>query len=105
MGFISVYYDDGIMRKDVVIQLDAQSVLSFIEENPAYRLSNQGIQTREVHEWENLRFGSPPEIAIAKALDKAGVLFLTNSPVRLGKPDKRKKLFPDFLVCQKGKWE
>jgi hypothetical protein len=64
------------------------------------------IKDREIYYWDNLRFRSPPEIAIAQVLNEYEVLFLPNCMARLGspKPDERKNREADFLVCFDGKW-
>jgi hypothetical protein len=54
---------------------------------------------------EGQKFSSLPEVAIAKALDKAGVMYFPNCLVRVGLPGmKRENKYPDFLITHKGKW-
>jgi len=67
---------------------------------------NQGvpIQDKPRYTWEYLFFRSPVEIAIAKSLDKCGILFLPNCATRLGLPNSRENREADFLVCYDGKW-
>jgi hypothetical protein len=67
---------------------------------------NQGvpIQDKPRYTWEYLFFRSPVEIAIAKSLDKSGVLFLPNCASRLGLSNSRENREADFLVCLDGKW-
>jgi hypothetical protein len=67
---------------------------------------NQGvpIQDKPRYTWEYLFFRSPVEIAIAKSLDKRGVLFLPNCMSRLGLPSSRENREADFLVCCDSKW-
>jgi very-short-patch-repair endonuclease len=51
-----------------------------------------------------LSFRSKTEREIAKALDRANVVFAPNAKVRLGvTADHRQTLEPDFLVCCDGK--
>ena len=70
-------------------------------------ITNQGI-TREGETfllWKNLRFRSPPEVAIATALEKRHVLFLPNCMGRLTRLDGiRTNNAADFLVCHQGYW-
>jgi hypothetical protein len=55
-------------------------------------------------EWEGLSFRSKTEREIAKALDRASVIFTPNAKVRLGvTPDHRQTMEPDFLVVCEGK--
>ncbi|MEA5577269.1 pentapeptide repeat-containing protein, partial [Anabaena sp. UHCC 0451] len=61
--------------------------------------NNKGVYT-----WERLRFRSKPEIKIAEALDRAGVLFIPNSSARLNTTTGRGNKEPDFLICYNGKW-
>ncbi len=53
--------------------------------------------------WNGLNFRSQSEHLIAEALERAKVMFLPNSRVRLGTV-KRGTMEPDFLICHKGKW-
>ncbi|MEH1953643.1 pentapeptide repeat-containing protein [Nostoc sp.] len=71
------------------------------------QISNQGILFNpkwRLYTWEGLRYRSKSEIEIAKALDRAGVLFIPNSLARLNSPEGRRNLEPDFIVCHQGKW-
>lgn len=69
---------------------------------------NQCIPIKEgkIYYWDNLRFRSPHEVAIAKALNEYEVLFLPNCMARLGSPntDEQKNREADFWVCCDGKW-
>lgn len=51
-----------------------------------------------------MRFRSESEIRIARALDKAAVLFLPNCRARLGVGAERTNREADFLICKAGKW-
>jgi hypothetical protein len=53
--------------------------------------------------WERLRFAHDDEVAIARALDVAGVAFLPNCAIRLGEQKGRKNKAPDFVVLANGK--
>jgi hypothetical protein len=63
--------------------------------------TNQGVNAR--HRWNDLRFRSQPEIKIAEALDKAGVLFYPNCKARISTPLGREGKETDFLVFYQGK--
>lgn len=69
----------------------------------ASKYSNQAIDYwREgVIVWEDLRFRSSEELAIAQALNAAGALFLPNSKARVGAVGKRKSIEADFVVYHK----
>ena len=64
--------------------------------------SNQGSNADL--QWENLNFRSHAEIQIAKALDRAGVLFYPNCRCRLNITIGRGNRESDFLVFHQGKW-
>jgi hypothetical protein len=65
------------------------------------QVSNQGVNAP--HKWNGLRFRSQPEIRIAEALDKAGVLFYPNCKARLNTSVGREGKETDFLVFYQGK--
>lgn len=66
---------------------------------------NQGLTTEQHFTWMDLHFRSPPEISVAQALEKAGVLFFPNCRARLnGGAGTRTTREPDFLICDKGRW-
>lgn len=55
--------------------------------------------------WQGLGFRSVTEVVVAKALDDADVLFLSLCATRVTlEGEQRGTFFPDFLVCQRGKW-
>jgi len=62
------------------------------------------IEGGELHVWSNLRFRSRSEVQMARALDRAGVLFLPNCMGRLGQAGNRRNREADFLICTDGKW-
>lgn len=66
--------------------------------------SNQNPYSKDPLVYQGLRFNSPPEIEVAKALDALGVMYFANCIVRVGKPTNRLNRIPDFLICHKGKW-
>lgn len=66
------------------------------------QVSNQGINAP--HEWKGFWFRSRTEIRIAKALDRAGLLFYPNSKARLNKAEFRVNRESDFLVFRAGKF-
>jgi hypothetical protein len=97
----------GSIRLEAKLQLpelnaDWKSVLT--GEASKEKVLNQGVSINEIHEWQHLRFASPPEVKIAEALDRAGVLFLPNCATRLGPKEKRGNRYPDFLICHNRKW-
>jgi hypothetical protein len=68
------------------------------------RLSNQGLRVKEGRTWEGLRFASQSEVEIAKALDRAGVLFFPLCRGRVNKGKARVVREPDFMICHEGRW-
>ncbi len=78
-------------------QLDKQKLTEDLRQ-----VSNQGVNAP--HKWNSLYFRSQPEIRIAEALDKAGVLFYPNCKARLNTSVGREGKETDFLVFYKRKW-
>lgn len=68
-------------------------------------IHNQGVEIPGIKSipWNGLNFRSQSEIRIAAALEAAGVLFLPNCRGRVGLPQSRGPLEPDFLICHEGK--
>jgi hypothetical protein len=67
-------------------------------------VNNQNPWTKSPIVWHDMRFNSPPERAIAEALERMGVMYLPNCLVRVGNPNNQETFFPDFLICHRGKW-
>lgn len=65
---------------------------------------NQNSYTKAAVEFQGMRFSSEPEVRIAQALDRRGVMYLPNALIRVGVPSARVNRFPDFLVSYQGKW-
>lgn len=74
----------------------------FLEE--AERITNQNHFNEKPHIFDKMRFDSPAEVAIAKALDRTGVIYFPNCLARVIFEGKRENRFPDFLICYNGKW-
>jgi hypothetical protein len=56
-----------------------------------------------MHEWNGMWFRSYSEVCIAKALDRANVVFVPNATARLGiTQDHRERREPDFLIVADG---
>jgi uncharacterized protein YjbI with pentapeptide repeats len=68
------------------------------------RLQEQSRRQRfnQIHQWNYFYFRSPAEVEIAKALDRAGVLFYPNNKCRLAADQVNKE--SDFLVFHAGKF-
>lgn len=86
------------------VEIDANWQAELLEIARGRGVSNQGPRDQSTRLWNNLRFRSESEIRVARALDRAGVLFLPNCKARLGMSDNRANREPDFLVCKDGKW-
>lgn len=69
-------------------------------------ITNQGAgKTPAPLRWMHNNFRTQGEIAIAKAFEKANVLFLPLPRAAIGvTPDMRTMVEPDFVVCHDGKW-
>ena len=66
---------------------------------------NQALYATSFQLEAGLRYRSVPEVRIARALERAGVLFLPNCMARLTLPNgQRVNREADFLVCYKGHW-
>jgi len=66
---------------------------------------NQALYAKSFQVEAGLRYRSLPEVRIARALDRAGVLFLPNCMARLTLPNgQRVNREADFLVCYRGYW-
>jgi hypothetical protein len=58
---------------------------------------NQAAEAKAPRIWNNLRFRSESEVRIARALDRANVLFLPNCRARIGLQGNRQNREADFL--------
>lgn len=65
---------------------------------------NQNVYQQQPIVWRNVRFSSEPEVKIAQALERAGIMYIPNCLVRAGSPNEMVSRFPDFLICFDGKW-
>lgn len=65
---------------------------------------NQNVYQKQPFVWRNIRFSSEPEVKIAEALERAGIMYIPNCLVRAGSPEEMVSRFPDFLICFDGKW-
>ena len=68
------------------------------------QIHNQGAYEKKPILYKGMRFSSPPEVQIAKALDKVGAMYLANCLARVGSFQARENRFPDFLITWKGNW-
>jgi hypothetical protein len=108
-AFTAVFSDQDYL------ELKITPVYGSVEYNQDWRITLFAAETSEVYNnqnpyskepivWKGMRFNSPPEIEIAKALDEIGVMYFPNCLVRAGTPKNRVNRFHDFLICYKGKW-
>lgn len=73
----------------------------------ALTFANQGRlagHSDRFHTWNNMRFASEHEVAIAQALEKRAVIYLPLCYARLGRKHERQGREIDFLICYKGNW-
>ncbi|MBD2184238.1 pentapeptide repeat-containing protein [Aerosakkonema funiforme] len=67
---------------------------------------NQEIQSNspeKIYYWNNLSLRSPEQVKIAEALDRANVIFITNTKVRLTSTKGKENKEADFLIFYQGK--
>ena len=102
-GEFASLYEKILENTDLILSKipESENTLNKLEKN--IDLENTS-NNKGVHTWERLRFRSKPEIKIAQALDRAGVLFIPNSLARLNTTTGRGNKEPDFLICYNGKW-
>jgi very-short-patch-repair endonuclease len=53
--------------------------------------------------YTGMKFNSPPEVEIAKALERKGIMYLANCLVRVGTSNNRSSIYPDFLIFHNNK--
>jgi hypothetical protein len=87
-----------------LLDIDKDWRTRLLAENDTQEATNQNPYTSDPIIWQGMKFNSPPEVAIAKALDKASVTYFANCLVRLGPAQNRLNRIPDFLICFQGKW-
>src|SRR5690606_33756434 len=87
-----------------LLDLDPNWRTELLEIARGKRVSNQAPSAEAPRVWRNLRFRSESEVRIAKALEKAGVLFWPNCRGRVGAGDNRQNREADFLICHQGKF-
>ena len=98
-----VYLDDLRVRPEL-IDIDPDWRSELLEIARGRGVHNQAASCSTPLTWSNLRFRSKSEIMIARALDRAGVLFLPNCLMRLSTATGRQNREADFLICKGGKW-
>ena len=95
----------GIHPSVILLEFDLEWRTRLLAESETKEaVTNQNPWEKNPVIWNGMRFSSPPEVEIAKALEKTGVTYLPNCLVRIGAPSNQQTLFPDFLICYKGKW-
>ena len=67
-------------------------------------VDNQAIGFKATKSYEGLRFRSESEVRIARALDRAGVMYVPNCRSRIGSVERRRNCEADFLVMLDGRW-
>lgn len=67
-------------------------------------VDNQAIGFKATRTYEGLRFRSESEVRIARALDRAHVMYVPNCRARVGSVERRRNIEADFLVMVDGKW-
>src|SRR5690606_15013611 len=70
----------------ILIEIDKDWRIRLLAESETQEVTNQNPYSKEPLIWNGMRFSSKPEVEIAKALDRAGVLYLPNCLARVGEP-------------------
>jgi hypothetical protein len=65
---------------------------------------NQYDAEEQSYDWNGWHFRSEEEVEIAEALDRAGVLFIPKSRIRMTTSEGKQNQQPDFLIFYQGKW-
>jgi hypothetical protein len=95
------------IKADSVVCNPVQSAIGPGQDSIATHEGQPGTQQQDEGaplEWNGLPFQSHSEVCIARALDRAEVLYFPNCKGRLGSGHMRRNVVPDFLVCYDGKW-
>lgn len=87
-----------------IVSIDTDWRTRLLAESETKQPTNQNSYEPKPIIYMGMRFSSQPEVEIAKALDRLGVMYLPNCLVRVGSPGNRETRFPDFLISHKGKW-
>jgi hypothetical protein len=87
-----------------LIEVDLDWRAKLLAEVEADVALNQNPYQQAAIVWKGIRFNSEPEVEIAKALERAGIMYMPNCLVRAGNPSGMVSRFPDFLICVEGKW-
>lgn len=100
------YIEGGvwIRGKAALVEFDTDWRVRLLAQGETQNAHNQNSYAKEPIIYEGMRFSSKPEVAIAKALDKLGIMYLPNCLIRVGSIGNRLNRFPDFLICYTGKW-
>jgi hypothetical protein len=97
-------YLDELSARAEMVDVDPGWRGKLLEAARGDGVHNQAGGNGAAHMWHGLRFRSHSEVTIAKALDRAGVMYLANCLARLGPPPHRFTREADFLVCCDGRW-
>lgn len=81
-----------------------QELLEIVRKKGTTNQGHANNTTSGVRQYANLRFRSESEISIARALDKARVMYFANCTARVSQGQDRLNREPDFLICHHGKW-
>ncbi len=85
----------------IVLANDKRSVAESTNTKP----DNQQIQPyfKDRIKWNDLDFNSQAEVKIAEALDRANIIFLSNTKIRLTTPTGRENKIANFVILHDGK--
>lgn len=88
----------------LLLEFDLDWRVKLLAEADTQQVHNQNSYNKDSLIYSGMRFSSPAEISVAKALDNLGVMYLPNCLARVGSKGNRVNRFPDFLICYQGKW-
>lgn len=85
----------------IVLANDKRAVAESTNTKP----DNQQIKPyfKDVITWNDLDFNSQAEVKIAEALDRANIIFLSNTKIRLTTPTGRENKIANFVILHDGK--
>lgn len=96
--------DIELWAKYELVEVDTDWRSRLLAESETQQATNQNPYAKEPIIYQGMKFNSPPEVKIAEALERAGVMYLPSCILRIGGRDNRQTRIPDFLICYQGKW-
>jgi hypothetical protein len=98
MGSITYDYQVDIAKYDVDWRM------RLVAEADTGKVTNQNNWVKNPLVYMGMKYSSSPEVKIAEALEKDGIMYFPNCAVRVGTANNRQSYVPDFLILHMGKW-